>query len=268
MTKIRVYQKNILNQYYCTKESYPETDLKWLNDRKEAILQEIFEQVQLGSLIFLQEVWQDIIPDILDLLSQNEYSTHWDIYHKTSMGILISVPKKIKISQVNYYKTKNSLVRFLYKFTSNPEVYKSFINSNNTMMVIYAEYENTRMILANYHCPCKFQNVPLMKMFVNWTIYNLLGEKNVIFCSDLNTKPNEPRFKLYSKYGFKSSENLNVPTTKSKTFKNPVFNERIDYCLFKGFKLIHETIPEITDEHIPSKNETSDHVSIISIFEV
>lgn len=209
---IRVITYNLLSPHYATQQQFPYTKPFYLDFqyRIDKTIKLLSSWIKVNFVICLQEVskeWADILTNYF---SDNNYGFVYDYYSSGTLGIGIAYPNNhYDVMDINIFKSSDYIGK-LSLDTLDENIAQQIAHaskSSNTMISIYfcAKYHGNdigkRVMISNYHMPCKF----MYEYFMTSHIVAILAQlellqehwnvKSLVLAGDFNMVPDSNVYK-------------------------------------------------------------------------
>lgn len=293
MNKIVIITYNILSSNLATlmidNKIYPEAIMN-VNYRLDNIIKYLEQQLikfsKYNLIICLQEVVEEQLGILSNFFNKFNYkfinAQHGRV-NNGNMGVLIAYPTKLQLNNSELFTVGKHI-----KISDDTSI-KASTKSNIAIFAIFEDIQNKlKFGIITYHMPCE-PTIPMIALLHCKTLYTHIKEfmKNInwIFAGDFNMTPDTIAYnyminKLNLGCIWKDLLNF-YPKTNHAFIQNKEFSGCIDYIFYKKGHLIkNDTHIKYKKSNlictkiklkklnniIPDKYEPSDHLPILSIF--
>lgn len=220
--KIRVMTYNLLSSDLVNKEWFPYVNKRYLSDeyRIEKTKKLIESWMKVNFIICLQEVndkWNEILKEVFE----GKYKFISATYYSGTMGVGIAYPANHFIElDTQIYKCsdkikdimKNNKKDITLKEMNDQLCYSADIQNIAITLTLdvlhYGESINKRIMITNYHMPCKFTEEYIMLSHLHSLKHNVMKIKKrlekkykingSIIAGDFNMIPNEKHYRYFT----------------------------------------------------------------------
>ena len=298
---LNVFSWNVLSDAYFTADDYPTYNKFYFDsDRKrEQVLKQLEEIMKSNTLIALQEVCNNVMPELVKLAVNMNYVMR-DAYYGNeksgNMGVVLMWPNIYKVEKYvqivvgQHILEETPIYRkswwdWIRRVPTPLCPIKYAKSRSNVLIAVNLIDPNTEFTFtfAVYHMPCAFWDMRIMqyhlnvveqtcrelsasRAFVNSDLLDQKYSTPLILCMDMNAKPDSTLYSylteknLVSVHKFENKEPEFTINTHSGFSKGP-FKGTIDYLWVPiGWLNGVKTYMPVTNKLLPNDEFPSDHL--------
>jgi len=247
--------------------------------RLPRVLSKIKQEMDLDSVICLQEVshlWQG---KFLELFSQHDYIYVHSAYGGSFngyMGVGIAYPKnlydmeKCHIQRIadtksgGYTQNTTVAVHSIFETVFNwfkktagiqsthedPWTYSQKRSNNAVMLKLLSKQQKRSIWICTYHMPCAFFNPPVMTIHLSLLFKyatRLSGGDPLIIAGDFNVLPNSGFYSLATSGDFGSEEERRICAPSKPAFEGDSWSFKLDTPMQSAYAVVDGEEPNFTN---------------------
>jgi mRNA deadenylase 3'-5' endonuclease subunit Ccr4 len=289
---IKVITFNILSSMTISPEWYPEIELKYLEQdyRIELLKNILLQYMKQDYILCLQEMSSKDGKKFKSFFESNGYNFIHAPFHAkglSRLGVAICFPitSAYTLQETHTHRIGEVIEKYLPD-NSNEEINDAKFNISLLLLLKFTINKKI-FYVATYHMPCKFTKQILMEshvLFCTKVINDIVGNSPIIFAGDFNSKFGENTWKILALGEISNNisksiveqypECLNHFTDSLIKVKDREFTcydqkdktvYNIDFIFYRNLQCVTSSVVT-RDIPIPSKDYPSDHLPIISSF--
>jgi mRNA deadenylase 3'-5' endonuclease subunit Ccr4 len=225
---INVFSWNLLStdltdpKYHC----YTKPEYLSIQHRFPLVWKTLETQIEQDSILCFQELSKDWISLLTPKLRSRGYTF---LYNSEYLGAGIAIPQLYELETFDIINIGYNIKKlckskptvpptfwqkcwsYITPTSTPPDPITDAVKRTNSLIIVGLNINGHKFLVATYHMPCRWYNIPLMNLHCACVLKNI-HSKNIpiIFTGDFNSKPTSQVYEMITKGG---DFNSSIPTS-------------------------------------------------------